>query len=109
MKELLNEISYEYAEHVEDFLDNEGGYSHLPFGDLFKGEARVVIPFGKRRRDITIQIRRVDECEHRKRRAWAEIRCVLCDRLLHSGLVRGPGSWALEVVGRPAIVDTDRI
>ena len=46
MKELLNEISYEYAEHVEDFLENEGGYSHLPFGDLFKGEARVVIPFG---------------------------------------------------------------
>jgi len=47
MENVLNEISYEYAEHVEDFLDNEGGYSHLPFGDLFGNQSRIVIPFGQ--------------------------------------------------------------
>ena len=47
MENVLNEISYEYAEHVEDFLDNEGGYSHLPFGDLFGSQSRIIVPFGK--------------------------------------------------------------
>ena len=47
MENVLNEISYEYAEHVEDFLDNEGGYTHLPFGDLFGNQSRIVIPFGQ--------------------------------------------------------------
>ena len=47
IENVLNEISYEYAEHVEDFLDNEGGYTHLPFGDLFGNQSRIVIPFGQ--------------------------------------------------------------
>lgn len=47
IENVLNEVSYEYAEHVEDFLVNKGGYAFLPFGDLFGNQSRVVIPFGQ--------------------------------------------------------------
>ena len=46
-EDLLNEISYEFAEHVEDWLADNGGELNLPFSDLFDGKTRTVVPLGR--------------------------------------------------------------
>ena len=47
IKQPLDEISYEYAEEVENWLADNGDQVALPFNDLFDGELRKVIPLGK--------------------------------------------------------------
>ena len=46
-KEALDEISYEYAEEVENWLADNGDQVDLPFNDLFDDKLRKVIPLGK--------------------------------------------------------------
>jgi len=46
-KQPLDEISYDYAEEVENWLADNGDQVALPFNDLFDGELRKVIPLGK--------------------------------------------------------------
>ena len=46
-EELLNEISYEYAEHVEDWMGVHGNEVNMPFNDIFNGKMRAVVPLGK--------------------------------------------------------------
>ena len=45
-KQVLDEISYEYAEEVEDWLAANGDELALPFKDLFDNQRRIVIPLG---------------------------------------------------------------
>ena len=45
-EDLLNEISYEYAEHVEEWFADHGDELNLPFNDIFDGKSRVTIPLG---------------------------------------------------------------
>ena len=47
MEDVLNEVSYEFAEHVEDWLSRNGGEVSLPFDDIFDGKTRTVIPLGR--------------------------------------------------------------
>jgi len=46
-EEILNEISYEYAEHVEDWMGDHGNEVDMPFNDIFNGKMRTVVPLGK--------------------------------------------------------------
>jgi len=46
-EEILNEISYEYAEHVEDWMGIHGNEVDMPFNDIFNGKMRTVVPLGK--------------------------------------------------------------
>ena len=46
-EEILNEISYEYAEHVEDWMGNHGNEVDMPFNDIFNGKMRTIVPLGK--------------------------------------------------------------
>jgi hypothetical protein len=46
IENILNEISYEFSQHVEDWLADNGGELNLPFNDLFDGKTRTVIPLG---------------------------------------------------------------
>ncbi len=46
-KQPLDEISYDYAEEVENWLADNGDQVALPFNDLFDGQLRKVIPLGK--------------------------------------------------------------
>ena len=46
-EDVLNEVSSEYVEHVEDWLAERGDEMNMPFKDMFKGEMRVVVPLGK--------------------------------------------------------------
>jgi len=46
-KEPLDEISYNYAEEVENWLADNGDQVALPFNDLFDDKLRKVIPLGK--------------------------------------------------------------
>ena len=46
-KEILDEISYEYAEEVENWLADNGDQVALPFKNLFDGKLRKAIPLGK--------------------------------------------------------------
>ena len=46
-EDILSEVSYEYAEHVEDWLADHGDEMDMPFKDIFKGEMRIVVPLGK--------------------------------------------------------------
>ena len=47
IENILNEVSYEFSEHVEDWLANNGGELSLPFNDLFDGKTRTVVPLGR--------------------------------------------------------------
>ena len=46
IENVLNEVSYEFSEHIEDWLANNGGELNLPFSDLFDGKTRTVVPLG---------------------------------------------------------------
>ena len=46
-EELLNEISEEFAEHVEDWMGIHGNEVAMPFSDIFDGNMRTVISLGK--------------------------------------------------------------
>ena len=46
-EDLLNEVSYETAEHIEDWLGNHGNEMSMPFNDIFKGKMRTIVPLGK--------------------------------------------------------------
>ena len=46
-EDILNEVSYEFSEHVEDWLADNGGELNLPFNDLFDGKTRTVVPLGR--------------------------------------------------------------
>ena len=46
-EDILNEISEEYAEHVEDWLGDHGNEVDMPFNDVFNGKMRTIVPLGK--------------------------------------------------------------
>jgi len=45
-KQILQEVSEEYAERIQDWFAASGGQMALPFSDMFNGEMREVISLG---------------------------------------------------------------
>ena len=46
-QQIIQEISDEYAENVQDWFAENGGKMALPFGDVLGGEMREVVPMGQ--------------------------------------------------------------
>ena len=46
IEDVISEVSDQYSDHVEEWMADNGGEMNLPFGDIFDGQTRTVIPLG---------------------------------------------------------------